>query len=263
MLSMEERMTRLENEINKIKKENHSLLGEVDKLKKDNHSLLGEVDKLKKENHSLLCKYNVLLGERELEIFYQRYLEKKYGATHTKGMFGITDIETEDKVIEIKRWNKYKEALGQLLSYTSKLHKKDINVCSKPKKPVVYFFGDKPKHADNIISIFKVNNISTFYLQTTCNNDIVEEELCNSLETDSFYKWLTDNVEECQDSLLNLTEIVKLYDANQNLHSKMLKPFRVTVERYIFNNHPHIKHHHGKIRIGDKTHTGWKNLIIK
>jgi len=37
------------------------------------------------------------------EIMYQKLLEKKLGASHTKTIYGTTDIETADSIIEIKR----------------------------------------------------------------------------------------------------------------------------------------------------------------
>jgi len=235
MASMEERMTRVEK----------------------------AVFRLEKDFQVLFTKLNMLLGDTNMERFYQSYLEKKYGATHSKGMFGITDIETEDKIIEIKRWDNYKGALGQLLSYTSRLHSKGNAPKIIQKKPVVYFFGEKPKHVDDIISLFKQNNINIFHIYVKLDNEVVEEEIHHTLEYNPFYKWLVENIEECQNSELRLTDMVKRYDASQTLHSKQLKPFKITVQRYIFNNYPNIKSLHGKIRGSDKTFSGWKHLKIK
>lgn len=64
----------------------------------------------------ILEERNVALEKRVLkmedcpksEVFYQRYLEDKYSAKHSKSAYGVTDLETEDSIIEIKNWKSYK-----------------------------------------------------------------------------------------------------------------------------------------------------------
>lgn len=51
--------------------------------------------------------------EDKQESFFQKYLEKKFNASHTKNKFGTTDIETDDAIIEIKNWKNYKGAVGR------------------------------------------------------------------------------------------------------------------------------------------------------
>jgi hypothetical protein len=53
------------------------------------------------------------------ELFYQNILEKYLGGTHKDLSCGQTDITTDSLHAEIKRWNCWKEGLGQLLSYNS------------------------------------------------------------------------------------------------------------------------------------------------
>ena len=51
------------------------------------------------------------------EQFYQLIVEKYLGHTHKRITCGITDITTETIHAEIKRWNNFKEAIGQLTTY--------------------------------------------------------------------------------------------------------------------------------------------------
>lgn len=51
------------------------------------------------------------------ERAYQQALQKKYNYGHKHLKCGITDITTPTKHIEIKKWNCWKESLGQLLAY--------------------------------------------------------------------------------------------------------------------------------------------------
>jgi hypothetical protein len=64
-----------------------------------------QVNTLTKQLQNVLERLDILEGDKRLESFYQHYLEKKYNNSHSKGAFGITDIETANEVIEIKRWN--------------------------------------------------------------------------------------------------------------------------------------------------------------
>ena len=61
------------------------------------------------------------LEAKRNEIYYQKFLEKRLGATHKRTIYGITDLSTKDEHVEIKQWRDYKTALGQLLSYNFKI----------------------------------------------------------------------------------------------------------------------------------------------
>jgi hypothetical protein len=90
------------------------------------------------ETTTQLCQLQTTnKDEKELEIVYQKYLEDKLGSSHSKNVYGVCDIETQDSIIEIKNWRSYKHALGQILCYHDGLDNK--------KRKVVYLFGKKPK----------------------------------------------------------------------------------------------------------------------
>lgn len=115
-----------------------------------------------------LAKCNSFYVKRS-ETFYQKYLEDKLGASHTKNKYGVTDIETEDTVIEIKSWKDFKGAIGQLFSYTKHNHKQ--------KK--VYFFGETPssQKVNEIVTLLVDHNIDVYTLNTNIFGDVIENRL--------------------------------------------------------------------------------------
>jgi len=72
------------------------------------------------------------LESKRNESYYQKFLEKKLDGKHKKSKHGVSDIETNDEIIEIKHWKNYKNCMGQLLSYNT----------TNKKKLSGYFFGD-------------------------------------------------------------------------------------------------------------------------
>jgi hypothetical protein len=91
---------------------------------------------------------------RKPEVFYQRILEKHLDGKHMRLDCGITDITTDLLHAEIKEWRKWKEAVGQLLSY---------NVCENRPYLRLYLFDSYPTPNKNIaIRIFQKYNIQPF-----------------------------------------------------------------------------------------------------
>ena len=78
---------------------------------------------------------NVQNEDKIYEIDIQRKLEKEYGYGHQECTRGITDILTPTTIIEIKNWNNWKEALGQLRAYNVDYPDRDMKV---------HFFGKQP-----------------------------------------------------------------------------------------------------------------------
>jgi hypothetical protein len=203
---------------------------------------------------TLLQSFDERIANKRLEIYYQKHLEKKYQATHLKGNYGITDIETYHEIIEIKRWDRYKDALGQLLSYTHQNH----------KRKVVYFFGNKPKNIDNIVGLFQKYDITIYHLSSNSDGVITDDEIHFTLHNDPFYKWLVDNVKYEENSLLKLKCAVNACPlfSQKIVHSKQLNVYKHVVEQYIKYCHPKLKWMYGKVRIDEKCYSGWKHLKL-
>lgn len=58
-----------------------------------------------------------MLREKYDEIFYQKVVEAHLGRSHCRMTCCITDITTEVAHVEIKRWGRFIECIGQLVYY--------------------------------------------------------------------------------------------------------------------------------------------------
>src|SRR5437588_1547912 len=65
----------------------------------------------------LISDYNNKRPTKVKESVIQKECESIFGGTHSKCISGVCDILTETQVIEIKRAEKWRDAIGQLLSY--------------------------------------------------------------------------------------------------------------------------------------------------
>ncbi len=83
----------------------------------------------------------------------QRKMEKQTGGKHVVCNAGTADIVTEYELIEIKNWDCWKHALGQLKAY-------DFDIPGRSLR--VHFFGKMPdlKKKTYIITVFTRENIS-------------------------------------------------------------------------------------------------------
>ena len=197
------------------------------------------------------------LEAKRNEIYYQKFLEKRLGATHKRTIYGITDLSTKDEHIEIKQWRDYKKALGQLLSYNFKDTK---NLC-------VYFFGTiKDEQKTNIIDLFKSKNIKVYEFIDTLQGIVIN---ClfnyNNNEKDklNFYKWLEQNIIYKENELLQLKDICQLYLNKNDIHSSISTKYRQEVEMYIKETYKNLKCEYGVVMLNAKQYKGWKHLYIK
>jgi hypothetical protein len=196
------------------------------------------------------------LEAKRNEIYYQKFLEKRLGATHKRTDYGITDVSTKNEHIEIKHWRDYKTALGQLLSYNFKDNKK---LC-------VYFFGTTNDDKKiNVIELFKSKNIKVYEFIDTLQGIVVNCLLNDNNEKDKldFYKWLQQNIVYKENQLLQLKDICLLYLNTNDIHSSISSKYRKEVEMYIKEKYKNLKCEYGVIKINNKTFNGWKHLYIK
>ena len=145
-------------------------------LEKQNAALEARMKALVNETSAKRDKENVVLQERlakvELELaylrnkrqesFYQKLLENHYNATHKKLPSGITDITTDNMHAEVKNWECYKEAKGQLDFYNLDDPKEELHV---------YFFGNRSHKED-----FKQRVCDTFNKYGIKVFDMVDRE---------------------------------------------------------------------------------------
>ena len=130
-------------------------LQENDALKRENTELRRGNAELKRENDALKRKNEQLQREiakhqpKPNEVFYQKYLETKYNVGHFKSTHGISDLEGDDFIVEVKAWKQYKHVLGQIHAYNH----------NKSKRMIVYLFGDPVKQKDSVVELFIQHNI--------------------------------------------------------------------------------------------------------
>jgi len=79
----------------------------------------------------------------------------------------------------------------------------------------------------------------------------------------NFYNWLDKNIQYKNNSLLQLSEICKLYSNTLNIHSSISSKYKKEIENYIKENYKQVKSEYGVVKIGNKTYNGWKHLCIK
>lgn len=189
--------------------------------------------------------------EDKQESFFQKYLEKKFNASHTKNKFGTTDIETDDAIIEIKNWKNYKGAVGQIISYTHGVN----------KRKVVYLFGKKPKNIKDVINLFRSHHIDMYHLEIDALGCVNEENMHEC--KDDFYQWCRLNIKSCDNGILKLTDVVKKYtNTSKEWHSKELSKYKVVLEALIKDYFKISRWQHSVVTIDNKQYRGWKGVCM-
>lgn len=82
------------------------------------------------------------------EIFYQKLVEHYLGGTHKRMQCGVTDVTTDTCHAEVKRWESYKEAIGQLLCYNNEEPRQELHV---------YLFGKYEKKKEVVDILLSLN----------------------------------------------------------------------------------------------------------
>jgi hypothetical protein len=129
----------------------------------------------KSENVNKLKLEVLYYKNRKNEKFYQTLLEEILSSTHKRLSCGETDITTNECHAEIKEWECWKEALGQLIAY---------NTVDPKEKLCVYLFGKYAQNRkDTAIEVFKKNGIDVYEFQESndgyiCILDIATQAIC-------------------------------------------------------------------------------------
>ena len=109
---------------------------------------------------STIDKLNLKIAsmkKQKNEDFYQKILEEYYGGKHKRLKCGETDITTDTMHIEIKIWNEWKAAIGQLVCYNGDDPKEHMHAC---------FFGKYAERCREMaIAQCKALNIEVFWFE--------------------------------------------------------------------------------------------------
>ena len=121
------------------------------------------------------------------EAFYQKVLENVLKGTHKRIPSGVTDVTTLYSHAEIKKWPKWRHAIGQLLSYNA-----------TDKKPIlqVYLFNQYSKNKKRIaLDVFKAYDILPYEFIDYMDSDRVE--IIDLLNEKCVYIHTTDRLLGC------------------------------------------------------------------
>ena len=122
-----------------------------------------------------------------LESEYQMALEQVLGGTHMRmGIFGISDITTEEFHAEIKSWLNWRTVISQLLLYKKASFRNELRAYLFGKHPSTYSDDD----IKEIINAFASFGISTYHVeiltkQHVCIKNLSTMEVSNHIITAS------------------------------------------------------------------------------
>lgn len=188
------------------------------------------------------------LKDQKKELYYQRFLEKHFQASHKVTKYGITDITTEEFHIEIKQWRNFKNCLGQLRCYNH----------GDNKGLIAAFFGDY-KDKQKVIDLFSAEYIFVWELVQTPSG-ISINKLSNIKKPGSeFEEWLEKNVIRQDNSIIHLRDICYFY-TKVTLPKVEKTKLKELVEHWISTKHKDIKHKCQDSKFNSLKYYGWKGL---
>ena len=238
----------IQQELEKIKKQLEKLTLDNQQLKQENEEIKGQLQKTNDRVEELLTKRS--------ENYYQRYLERLLLAGHCKTKHGITDVTTKDEHIEIKHWNNYKSALGQLISYNF----------NSNKRLSAYFFGSViDTKREEIIELYRSKRVSIKEFIDTDDSIKIQ----NILDVDSYISnndfciWLDQNIEYKKDELLQLKHVCENYLKKINIHSKESCKYKIEIEKWIKFVYPTLDYKFRQFNTNNGNKRGWLHLRIK
>lgn len=134
--------------------------------------------------------------EDKRENTYQRLLEKFCfpGATHVKNACGVTDITTDMVHAEIKRFDCWKESIGQLLAYHTVMPRSELHA---------YLFGKYSTACKNTaVSVLHRLHIHPFEIKLEDGQFVVLDLIRQDVRTFDLQDRETEPVRETSDSSL-------------------------------------------------------------
>ena len=163
----------LTSEIQQLKRENSLVKLALEKQSMAMENIVSQLNEMKSmlvaqqlSTGALELTMRPIVAARKNEDHYQTLLQNEFGLGHKslKGV-GITDVTTGDAHIEIKRWSRSDEAMGQLAKYQQ--------ACPRARS-CVYFFGVKPanKKLHDTVALFLDKGVEVY---SFCDDDSIEK----------------------------------------------------------------------------------------
>lgn len=208
------------------------------------------MDSLTREVDSIKKTLEKLQGYPRLERTYQKHLEEVIGASHIKCKFGVSDIETDTDIIEIKHFSQYKAALGQLLFYNYR----------KNKRLKVYLFGNVPKNITEICDVFEEFNVEVYHIWKDCDNITVERMDTKQIQ-DEFTEWCTKNIIFKHDNILTLSDVCKAFHGCE-LSPREASRTKLKIQDFIRKTFPSLNNNYQHTTYNGVNYRGWLHLMI-
>lgn len=229
----------------------------ITELQKQQDELRQQNIELRQRLENLETRFSDVVSKKN-EHYYQKFLEKKLSGMHCKTRYGITDITTHTEHIEIKHWDNYKSAMGQLLSYN---HDNQKQMC-------VYFFGHvSPTKKETIIDLYRKNNISIKELIDTPDGisicDILDTNTdIEKIKSKNFQNWLDENIGYKEGGFLKLSDTLELY-LGKKISPRLLGKYRKEIEVYIKEKIKNANYEYKQFWIGEQKYKGWMHVQLK
>lgn len=111
-----------------------------------------------------------ILKDKKDESVYQLLLQNFLGGKHLQLNIGVTDISTDRLHAEIKLWNCWKEAIGQLLVYNKEAPRETLYLylfgkyskkCKVKAVEMIQSFGIKPFEVEVVKDEFRITDLVT------------------------------------------------------------------------------------------------------
>ena len=158
-------------------------------LQEENRLLKKETKLLKLQVSELNQRVSALESEKKDEVYYQEILEKELSGKHIHiSDVGTTDITTDDAHIEIKRWTRSHEVIGQLAKYQKAMPK---------QRSCVYFFGPRlsSKKTNDIVELMQAAGIEMYSFDHKDNIERHESVApCETGEAKVFKDFIENNL---------------------------------------------------------------------
>jgi len=151
------------------------------------------------------------LKDNKKEIYYQRFLEKHFQATHKVTKYGVTDITTETHHIEIKCWKNYKGCLGQLMAYNF----------SEDKQLIAALFGEY-KDKEKVIELLHQKKIEVWDLVKSPNGVEIEKHKLQQrvIDVGSIDEFIRKHIEKNEGGKVMVMTVINDYISENNLKLK-------------------------------------------
>jgi len=148
---------------------------------------------------------------------------------HTRTRLGITDMETEDSIIEIKVWKCFKQVVGQLKAYDFKKEEKKCLVAAFYGEATDNFKRDAVEFVNsqqiNVIELIDCADGSIVIKDLGKNvgvngqNEQNEQKINDIPQSDRIKQFISENLEKVEGQSVKVKEVLHMFDSSLKTHN--------------------------------------------